>query len=83
MWNEARHSCTIGSIAIAAQFQQVGFFGKYNRCVLDKETDDKNGNHPVDVGKDTDTDAKHEVPEVQRIADMCIGPCRHEIAGGT
>ena len=55
----------------------------YNRCVLDKETDDKNGNHPVDVGKDTDTDAKHEVPEVQRIADMCIGACRHEIAGGT
>ena len=45
----------------------------YNRCILDQKPDDKNGNHPVDIGKDTDTDAKHEVPEVQRIADMCIG----------
>ena len=82
MRHEARHSRAIGSVTITAHLQQVGFFGTYNRCVLDEETDEENGNHPVHIGNDADTEAKNEIPEVQRIADMCIGTCRHKISRG-
>ena len=42
----------------------------------------RNGNHPVDIGNDTDTEAKNKITEVQRVADMCIRTCRHEISRG-
>ena len=82
MWNEARHRQTISPVTIAAHVQQVGFFGTYNRRILDEETDEENGNHPVDIGNDTDTEAKNEITKVQRIADMCVGAGRDKISGG-
>ena len=48
---------------------------------MNEKTDEENGNHPVDIGDNTDTETKNEIAEVQRIADVCVGAGRHEISG--
>ena len=81
--NKARHPRSVCPIDRTAEFQQISLFYRNNRKILEEITDNKYGDQPIDIRDEADTQAEQEITEIERIADVTIGTCCDEIAGGT
>ncbi len=81
--DKAGHPRSVCPIDRTAGFQQISLFYRNNRKILEEITDNKYGNQPIDIRDKADTQAEQEIAEIERIADVTIGTCCDEIAGGT
>ena len=81
--DKAGHPCSVCLIDRTAGFQQIRLFYGNNRKILEEITDNKYGDQPIYIRDEADTEAEQEITEIERIADVTIGTCCNEIAGGT
>ena len=81
--NKAGHPRSVCPIDRTAGFQQISFLYRNNRKILEEITDNKYGDQPIDIRDEADTQAEQEITEIEWIADVTIGTCCDEIAGGT
>ena len=81
--DKARHPRSVCPIDRTAGFQQISFLYRNNRKILEEITDNKYGDQPIHIRDKADTQAEQKITEIERIANITIGTCCNEIAGGT